>query len=56
MGWNVTAAQMNLGETDARDFYVCNSTLEIDCRHHSSWSVLEIPGMNEWSGSSPSRL
>lgn len=56
MGLDVIAEQMNLGEADARDFCIYNSTLETACGHPSSWSVLEILGMNEWSGSSPSRL
>lgn len=47
VGWNVIAEPMNLGEAGTRDFCIYNSTLETDCGHPSSWSVLEIPDMND---------
>lgn len=56
MGLDVIAEQMNLGKADARYFCIYYSTLETASGHPSNWSVLEIPDMNEWSGSFPSRL
>lgn len=51
MGWNITAEQLKISKAIPRDFYTHNSRLETDCRHCGTWSVLEMPGMNEWSGS-----
>lgn len=52
VSWIVIAEQFKLGKAIPRDFCTHSSRLETDCRHFSTWSVLEIPGMNECSGSS----
>ena len=46
VGWNVTAEQLKLGKAIPRDFYTRNSRLQTDCRRCGTWSVLELPGMN----------
>lgn len=47
VGWNVTAEPLMVGKAISKDFCTRNSGLETDCRHCSTWSLLEMPGMNQ---------